>query len=112
MTATVARLEDYVVPRTISLKELRDKLLPQIGGWKWAEDAIHDLWKLGAPDPQAYMCPQVREGSGKPCPARECPHVKRVLLPTQFAKWWAEVAARQGRETTAAQAFAKSKLQN
>jgi hypothetical protein len=97
---------DYITPRTVSLKELRARLLPLIGGWTWADDAINDLWLLGAPDPQAHMCPQVAEGSGKPCPARECPHVKRILLPKQFQKWWAEVAARQGYELSAAQALA------
>lgn len=96
---------DYITPRTVSLKELRARLLPLIGGYKWADDAINDLWLKGAPDPQAHMCPQVAEGSGKPCPARECPHVKRILLPKQFQKWWADVAARQGYELSAAQAL-------
>lgn len=87
---------DFTTPRMVSLKELRDKLMPYVGAYKWADDAINDLWKLGAPDPQACICPR------KPkCKDRECPHVKRVLLAGQFAKWWEDVAHRQGHELAA-----------
>ncbi len=96
--AGLLTLDDLTRPRTISLKELRDKLLPLYATWPWADDAIVDLWKLGAPDPQALVCPQVAEGSGPPCRERECPHVKRILLPGQFQKWVHEVEQRQGNE--------------
>lgn len=86
---------ELMQPRTVSLKELRATLLPLFAGWSWADDAIVDLWLMGAPDPQASVCPQVAEGSGPPCPLRECPHVKRVLLAGHFKKWWDEVTARR-----------------
>lgn len=85
-------------PRIVSLKELRDKLIPQIGGYGWADDALNDLWLLGAPDP-----------SSRPCNCRDirrCTHTKRILLPSQFQKWWKDVAERTGREARAAMAMA------
>ena len=90
---------DAISPRMVSLKELRRKLLPLVGGWKWGEAAIVDLWKKGAPDPQASIGPMFPR-----CKELDCPHVKRVLLPKQFAAWWAEVAQRQGHELSAAMA--------
>lgn len=66
-------------PRLVTLAELRKRLLPFCMGFKWGEDAIADLWKLGAPVP-------VNPGEDE----------RRVLLPNQFAKWWQEVAQRQG----------------
>jgi len=109
MTAKITTPTDLIAPRIVSLKELRDKLLPKVGGWSWAEDALVDLWKLGSPDPQHSMCPQVAEKSGPPCPMRECPHVKRLLMPRQFQQWWSEVQQRQGWEMTAAQALTKKR---
>jgi hypothetical protein len=71
-----------VGPRAVTLAELRGVLLPLCAGWSWAEGAILDLWKLGAPTPDS--------GPGVP--------ERRILLPGQFARWWGEVAARTGRE--------------
>lgn len=68
-------------PRFVTLSELRAKLLPYCFGYKWAEDAIVDLWKKGAPLPVAPGMPETR-----------------VLLPKQFAKWWEDVAQRMGYE--------------
>ena len=92
--------DDLVSPRMVSIAVLRAVLLPKLQGWSWASDAIVDLWKMGAPDPQHCVCPK------KPrCPELTCPHVKRLLLPRQFAKWWKEVADRQGYELTARMAL-------
>jgi hypothetical protein len=81
----------YTTPRTVSIAELRLTLLPYMQGVPWAEDALMDLWRMGAPEPNASLCP-----FKTPCKERECAHIKRVLLPSQFAKWWADVCARQG----------------
>jgi hypothetical protein len=94
-----------MTPRVVSLKELREKLLPFIGGWAWADDALNDLWLKGAPDPNASMCP-----NEPPCPVRQCPHIKRILLPNYFAQWWKEVCKRQGYALTATQAVKRAKL--
>lgn len=96
---------DCLTPRIVSLKELREKLQPAIQGWEWADDALTDLWQQGAPVPQASICPTV-----PPCPARACPHIKRILLPTQFSQWWAEVCQRTGSELSAQQALHLAKI--
>lgn len=70
-------------PRLVTIRELRQRLLPLTFGYKWGEDAIHDLWKLGAPVP-------VNAGEEE----------RRILLPKQFEKWWNDVAARQGHDAT------------
>ncbi len=93
MTAKTAFDTDWSTPRMISIVELRAKLMPLVGGWKWGEDAIVDLWKLGAPDPQASVCPLLPR-----CKELHCPHVKRVFFPGKFAAWWKEVSDRQGLE--------------
>jgi len=100
-------------PRMVSIYELRDKLLPLMAGYPWAEDALMDLWKLGAPDPSPHSSPCIlafgpracaRQAKGSDghvrarCGIYGCAREKRVLLPKQFEKWWADVAQRQGRE--------------
>ena len=77
-------------PRLVSYPELVAKLMPKLLGWKWAQDALRDLWLLGAPVPQD-RCP-----GNKPCKAYpRCNHIRRVLYPQQFEKWWDEVCQRQ-----------------
>jgi len=70
-------------PRLVTIAELRARLLPLCVGYRWAEDAIHDLWKMGAPVP-------VNPGEAE----------RRILLPKQFQKWFEDVAARKGLDTT------------
>ena len=67
-------------PRIVSFAELKAALTPLTFGYAWGEAAIRDLWLLGAPVPQADVDAPVR----------------RVLLPTQFMKWFKDVQARQG----------------
>lgn len=95
-----------LTPRMVSIYELRKKLWPYLAGYAWAEDALMDLWKLGAPDPSPASMPCnlafgpnacARLMGGKaPCEKWGCAREKRVLLPTQFQKWWEDVAKRQG----------------
>lgn len=78
--------------RLVTYAELRARLIPYTRGWPWAEDAIRDLWLTGVPVPQD-KCPE-----GKPCKAYpRCNHIRRVLIPEMFAKWWAEVGDRQAK---------------
>ena len=102
------RLRPALTPRMVSIYELRAKLIPLMAGYAWAEDALMDLWKLGAPDPSPRSSPCTlafgplacaRQSNGKPrCGVYGCAREKRVLLPKQFEKWWADVAQRQGCE--------------
>jgi len=95
----VSKLADDIKrekPRLVSYPQLMAKLMPLLGGWKWAEDALRDLWLLGAPVPQD-RCP-----GNVPCKAYpRCNHIRRVLLPTQFKQWWDEVSERQSIEVAA-----------
>ncbi len=77
-------------PKCVSYGELRRVLLPHCLGWGWAENAIRDLWLMGAPIPV---------GPGEP--------ERRILLPTQFRKWWAEVQAKMSVTTPAEVLHAK-----
>lgn len=76
-------------PRIVTYAQLRKVLLPLCHGWTWAEDAMHDLWKMGAPVPVNPLPGQ------RPQDIEE----KRILLPNQFIKWWHEVQQRMGIET-------------
>jgi len=75
-------------PKIVTLVELQSVLAPYVLGNKWAENAIVDLWKLGAPIPVAVGQPE-----------------QRVLLPGQFAKWWADLAQQMGYPSTGAQSY-------
>jgi len=99
-------------PCMVSIYELLAKLLPLIQGYPWAEDALMDLWRMGAPDPSP---------ASRPCPPGRCllqalrlhacvprwgcAREKRLLLPQQFAAWWQDVAQRQGLSLTPGQAL-------
>ena len=64
-------------PLQVTYAELSKILGPLTVGYAWGEGTIHDLWILGAP----------------------CPHdtTRRIVFPTQLAKWLEDVLTRQGR---------------
>lgn len=81
-------------PRIVSLADLKKHLLPLARGDKWAEGTIVDLWKKGAPVPQAANEPE-----------------RRILIPEQFKLWFADFAKRVGATDTPSEVYAsKSKL--
>lgn len=88
MTPDIITHAEYQKPRIVTLAELQRVLHRYTFGYKWAEDAIVDLWKLGAPLPQPANEPE-----------------RRVLLPGQFAKWWAELAQRMGYAANGRQSY-------
>jgi hypothetical protein len=92
----MSSLDDQVrshAPRAVTYPELKRKLWPYIVGYAWAKDTLWDLWKMGAPVPQD-KCP-----GNVPCKQYpKCMHIRRVLYPTHFEKWWADIAERQGSE--------------
>ena len=75
-------------PRIVTLKQLQARLLPMCRGDKWAESAIVDLWKLGAPVPTG-------EGADE----------ARILLPHQFKAWFDDFSRRLGIGATPNQAY-------
>lgn len=75
-------------PRIVSLQELQLRLIPVCRGDQWALGSIVDLWKKGAPIPTLPGQPE-----------------KRILLPTQFKKWWDDVHQRLGIDTSAEDAY-------
>lgn len=101
----ISKLAKDLGPRMVSMAELRKRLGPVMVGVPWAEDALQDLWRMGAPDPNPSSRPCDRKRLGcwmktrwgmKECEKHACKKEKRLLLPTQFTKWWEQVAERQG----------------
>lgn len=87
--------------RMVTWRELYNSLHPYVAGWSWGEDALWDLWIKGAPAPQDRCPPKIY--GGKPCPEYpKCSHIRRILLPNYFAKWWKEVSDRMGYEIVTA----------
>lgn len=70
-------------PIVATLPELKRVLLPITLGYKWGENTITDLWKLGAPMPPS---------DGRPANGDE-----RLIVPSQLIKWLEDVLNRQGR---------------
>jgi hypothetical protein len=75
-------------PRIVSLADLKAKLLPLCLGYVWAEGAIVDLWKKGAPVPQPVGTPE-----------------RRILIPQHFAAWWNEIQQRMGVEASVSEIY-------
>jgi hypothetical protein len=80
-------------PRIVTLAELKAKLEPMCHGDKWALSAISDLWKKGAPIPQPAGEPE-----------------RRILIPEQFALWYADFQQRLGIQRQAVDTY--SSMQN
>ena len=108
----VSQLAKEMGPRVVSLVDLRKQLGPFMEGIPWAADALHDLWMMGAPDPNPSHHPCDRKRLGcwkqtrwglKPCEAGYCKREKRLLLPTQFTEWWTAIAERIGLDYTPAE---------
>lgn len=72
---------DLREPRIVTFEELKRVLGPylKIAGPS-AILELHDLWKMGAPTPDS--------GPGRV--------EKRILLPSQFNKWWNDLMRRYG----------------
>lgn len=75
-------------PRIVTLAELNARLLPMARGDKWAEGAIVDLWKKGAPIPQPAGEPE-----------------RRILIPQQFQLWFEDFSKRLGIQQSSTAAY-------
>ena len=69
-------------PITATYDELVTILQPLTMGYKWGEDTIRDLWKLGAPLPHDVN--------------------KRIVFPNKLADWLADVLEKKGQPLDAA----------
>ena len=80
----------FRTPRIITRADLNRAVLPHILGYTWAVKALEDLWRMSTPTPetvQMYL-------AGLPYEER------RILHPSQFAAWWADVQQRKGITTS------------
>jgi hypothetical protein len=82
-------------PRIITWNDLLTTVYPYIEGYPWALDTLGDLWRMGAPDPQSSIDTTHTAASALMMPTPELQE-KRILLPSQFKKWWQDVCNRQG----------------
>jgi hypothetical protein len=85
----------------VTFAELREALAPLHLGRKSWVDALHDLWKLGAPSPDS----RILMPKGYDERQRQPGNVeKRLVLPTPLAQWIVQVSAARGIPYTFAQA--------
>jgi hypothetical protein len=63
--------------------------MPHIAGYKWAVKALDDLWNMSTPTPETVQA----HLAGIPVVER------RILYPSLFAQWWADVQQRKGINT-------------
>lgn len=94
--ASVILPGDMQQPRVVTFAELVTKLAPVLMSWGYLDNEvvleIHDLWKLGAPAPSTR-------------PGMKDDNTKRVLIHTQFNKWWREAMQRAGMTITPREAI-------
>ena len=82
-------------PRIVTWNDLLTTLYPHIEGNAWALDTLGDLWRMGAPDPAVIIDTTNRSAGSLMRPTPELQE-RRILLPSQFKAWWADVCKRQG----------------
>lgn len=79
-------MNDFTVPRVITKADLARAVMPHILGYDWAINAIEDLWRMSTPTPESV------QASLKGLPYIET----RILHPSLFKQWWADVQQRRG----------------
>ena len=73
-------------PRIVTRYDLDRAVMPHIMGYTWAVNALDELWHMATPTPETLRLALAG------VPVIE----KRILHPSQFAQWWADVQKRQG----------------
>jgi len=73
-------------PRIVTWGDLERSVLPHVQGYDWAVRALEDLWRLSTPTPESVQAAM----AGGPFVER------RILLPSVFQQWWADVQQRRG----------------
>ena len=87
---------DMTQPRVVTFNDLLRTLTPVLASWGMTQREVvlelHDLWSMGAPAPT--------NGPDTPADLE-----KRVLIHTQFNKWWHEAMAKRGMTVTPQQVW-------
>lgn len=80
-------------PLLVTFADLRDALQSLHLNQKVWVDALHDVWKQGAPTPDSI----IRDPRGYDERRRQLGNVeKRIVLPTPLAQWIMQVSAARG----------------
>lgn len=76
----------FATPRIITRADLDRSVMPHIVGYDWAIRALDDLWRMSTPTPESVHAA-----------IAGVPYIEqRILHPSQFAAWWADVQQRRG----------------
>lgn len=76
----------FTSPRIVTWNDLQRSVMPHIAGYDWAVNALDELWRLSTPTPESVQAAI----AGVPYIER------RILYPSLFATWWADVQQRRG----------------
>lgn len=76
----------FTRPRIVTRADLDRAVLPHIAGYDWAVNALDELWANSTPTPETVRA----HLAGIPVTER------RILYPSMFAAWWADVQQRKG----------------
>lgn len=80
----------FRTPRIVTRADLDRAVLSHIIGYSWAVNALEELWRMSTPTPETVQA----HLAGIPVEER------RILYPSLFAQWWADVQQRQGIPTS------------
>jgi hypothetical protein len=75
-----------ISPRIVTWNDLQRSVMPHIVGYDWAVNALGELWRMSTPTPESVQAAM----AGVPYVER------RILYPSLFAQWWADVQQRRG----------------
>ena len=79
-------MNDFTQPRIITRRDLDRAVLPHILGYDWAVNALEELWRMSTPTPESVQAAM-----------RGVPFIeRRILHPSLFRQWWADVQRRRG----------------
>lgn len=78
-------------PRIVTWNQMQAAILPHIQGYPWALDTLGDLWRMCTPTPNQVLRPDTAGTE------------TRIVLPNDFATWWADVQQRMGIDKSPAQ---------
>ena len=76
----------FTTPRIVTRADLDKSVMPHIMGYDWAVRALDDLWRQSTPTPESVQAAMAG-----------VPYIEtRILHPTLFQTWWADVQQRRG----------------